>query len=427
MPTEEVQPLNGRSSPTRLSGQPRLAAHALLALSASAALVVALLAAKPGRMSTVLPVRSPFPYAALGLVAAFGHYWIRFGAANGRDDWRRFLGRLLLASLSLSLSLLVAEVGLRFALARRLEANSLERLKDYREGKAHVKSTHPLAAIIEPSPDPDLVFELRPNIEMSFGHHPLHTNGDGMRSLVDFPHARSPKSVRIVGLGDSGMFGWNMDQGDEYLGVLERNLNARGAGIRYEVLNLAVPGYNTPLEVEMLRHKGLAYDPDVVIVGWCENDFDPAFFVLPKVDFRRADVSFLYTLLFDRPNLTNLLQNDPRDLRSFAGAEVPKAFAGAGGKAEVVRALAALKQLSDKRHFHVLVFGPLRGDIIPLAREAGLDTYDTYEHIPPDSVPKEWAVHFMHPRKEGHQLLAERLAQTLAERGWLTPRASGAP
>ena len=65
--------------------------------------------------------------------------------------------------------------------------------------------------------------------------------------------------MRIVGIGDSGMFGWNVEQGEDYLSVLRSNLTARANGVSYEVLNLGVPGYNTQIEVESLRSKGLAY------------------------------------------------------------------------------------------------------------------------------------------------------------------------
>ncbi len=400
----------------------RLLSLALLAATGVAGAIVLLLAAKPGRTSAVVPWRSPLPYVVVGLACAFGYYCLRVGKNHGRADWLRFFALVLLATVSGTISFVVAEVGIRMALAQRLGANRIERLKDYSEGRARVSSTHPLAVIIEPSADPSLVFQLQPNLEMDFGHRRLHTNADGMRSLVDYPRERAPGTVRIAGLGDSGMFGWAMEQGEDYMTVLEQQLNARGDSVRYEVLNLAVPGYNTVLEVQMLRSKGLAYAPDVVVLGWCENDFDPAFFVLPKADFRRLDVSFVYTLLFDRPRLTTLLQSAPRDLRSFPGKDVPSTFTGAGGKTEVQQALAELKKLSEANGFQVLVFGPIRRDIVPILQNVGLEYYSTYEQIPPESVPKEWAVHAMHPRKEGHTLLAERLAETLDARGWLKPR-----
>ena len=41
-----------------------------------------------------------------------------------------------------------------------------------------------------------------------------------------------------------------------------------------QVLNVAVIGYCTRAEVELLKVKGLQYDPDEVILVFVENDFD---------------------------------------------------------------------------------------------------------------------------------------------------------
>lgn len=399
----------------------RIAALALGALTVVAALALAGLAAKPSRVAPWLPTARPIVYLGLAAASASGYYGLRFGATNRREDWMRLALRLVVVGASLAVSLLGAEIGLRLYLARRLAANSIERLKDYRDGKLRVQSSHPLAYIIEPSLDQALIYELIPNLEMDFGHHRLRTNRDGMRSDRDYDRRRAPGTVRIVGVGDSGMFGWNVEQGEDYVAQLERVLNERHDGIAYEALNFGVPGYNTPLEVEMLRAKALAFHPDVVIVGWCVNDFQPSFFVLPKRSLRRADVSFLYTLLFHRPALPALLNNDVRDLRSFGGAAPDASFVGAGGAEAVERALADLKRMSESRRFHVLLFGPLNRDISELCRKVGIETYDTNVAIPAATVPREWNVHFMHPRKEGHRVIAEHLAETLAARGWLEP------
>jgi hypothetical protein len=51
--------------------------------------------------------------------------------------------------------------------------------------------------------------------------------------------------------------------------VLEERLAKEVPNERWEVLNMAVPGYNTAMEVETLKARGLAYEPDVVVVGYC--------------------------------------------------------------------------------------------------------------------------------------------------------------
>jgi hypothetical protein len=44
-------------------------------------------------------------------------------------------------------------------------------------------------------------------------------------------------------------------------------------GRQYQVLNMGVGGYQTLQEVELLRSRGLKYDPDYVLIGFCINDF----------------------------------------------------------------------------------------------------------------------------------------------------------
>ncbi len=336
----------------------------------------------------------------------------------------RVLGRIVLAVVAVLLSGILLELGVRLYLRNWLSENSLERLRGLGESGADVpvRSSHPLAHIIRLSDEPSLVYELKPKLDLDFGHRRVVTNAEGLRESRDYPHQRSPKSVRIIGVGDSGMFGWNVEQGEDYLSVLEDTLAARGDGVLYDVLNFGVPGYNTQLEVATVRAKGLAYDPDVVIIAWCDNDYSLPFFFYQNGDFSRTDVSFLFTLIFAPARLAELAAGGVRDLRDGDRQRASREIAG-GIDIEGVRAsLAELRDLGAAKGFHTLIFGPIRREIAKIVQEVGIDAENTIESIPPKSVPKEWAVHAMHPRKEGHRLLGERLAAALDRRGWLVPR-----
>ena len=50
----------------------------------------------------------------------------------------------------------------------------------------------------------------------------------------------------------------------------------RAAASAYEVLNAGVQGYNTENELAFLRARGLALEPETVVVGFNLNDFDYA-------------------------------------------------------------------------------------------------------------------------------------------------------
>jgi hypothetical protein len=113
----------------------------------------------------------------------------------------------------------------------------------------------------------DLIFELRPGVRGRFLGTPLKINSQGFRGrpVTERPAERA---LRIVGIGDSIAFGWGISEKDTFLSYLERRFRREHPGAPpLQVINLAVPGYNTHQEVETFVTKGLSYDPDVVVVS----------------------------------------------------------------------------------------------------------------------------------------------------------------
>lgn len=96
------------------------------------------------------------------------------------------------------------------------------------------------------------------------------TNSRGYRD-VERSLARPPGGHRIVSLGDSFAWGVGVSYEDAYPQRLERVLTRRRAE-PWEVVNLARPGMNSAEEARQLADEGLAYDPDVVVLGYCLND-----------------------------------------------------------------------------------------------------------------------------------------------------------
>lgn len=379
----------------------------------------------------IIYAEKPVPHLLGGLGALFAWYTILFGYRNTRTQWIQWIGRVSLVAFACVFTLLAGEVALRMYGMARLNAGSIEELKRYqRQGaKPPVRSTHPLALIVQLSDDPRVVYELQPDLDTEFGHHRLKTNHDGIRATRDYPVERTSDGVRIVGIGDSGMFGWDLEPGEEYLAVLESQLNTSTNGIRLEAINLAVPGYNTQLEVEMLRFKGLKYRPDIVILGWCENDFGLPYFFLEKEDYRRTDKSFLFDILFRRARQGTAVQPGlvMRDVRQYDRNRVVPEMMGGTNTDGVRRALVELRKMGEQHGFQILVFGPLHNEIRTLCSEVGVPIANTLELVPAGKYPKDYRVHAMHPSREGHRVLAECLAQTLADRGWLTRREQNRP
>lgn len=398
-------------------------------LAAMTLVILAAIKGEPFAIDHILYVK-PSRYLALAaffLAAA----WLAWNAGRPAGSVKRAAAQLLMLGFSLALSIAVAETGLRAILKKKLDAGSFEQFKEMkrRGQQIKIKSETPLAAIVTPSDNPALVYELQRGLDMEFGHHRLRINADGMRKDREVPRERLPRSVRILGLGDSGMFGWGVEQGRSYLDVLETTLNARGDGVTYETLNTGTPGYNTQLEVALCRERGLAWKPDIVVVGWCNNDF-----FLPEFFFRQRELPkdrlLLADLIFNRPlyhsELAGPSIGDRNTARGADGkvdlSQVPEELKAGLFEPGVARSLAELKELGARNGFHVLVFGPMKADILKIVRELGIDYCSTLEKIPADKYPADWHVHAMHPREEGHRVLGELLAQELAARGWLSPK-----
>lgn len=100
--------------------------------------------------------------------------------------------------------------------------------------------------------------------------HPGARNALGYRD-VEHRIAKAPGTRRVVVLGDSFTWGVKVEFDDTWPQRLGRTL-ARQRGEPWEVVSLARPGMNTVEEAELLAAEGLAYEPDLVVLGYCLND-----------------------------------------------------------------------------------------------------------------------------------------------------------
>jgi len=72
---------------------------------------------------------------------------------------------------------------------------------------------------------------------------------------------------RIVLIGDSTTEAWEVDPHERPHSVLEKALEGR-----FEVLNLGVRAYGTDQSLLLLKHLGMAFQPDIVVYTFCIND-----------------------------------------------------------------------------------------------------------------------------------------------------------
>jgi len=111
-----------------------------------------------------------------------------------------------------------------------------------------------------------------PNYDGWFAGVPVHINSLGFRDPRDYPLAKQSNTFRIVFLGDSVTFGHGSVYEHTYPYLLEQELKGWRPDVDWQVWNLGVPGYNTSQELEHLREIGPVFSPDLVIVGFFEND-----------------------------------------------------------------------------------------------------------------------------------------------------------
>lgn len=125
------------------------------------------------------------------------------------------------------------------------------------------------------SANPKLGYEPIPGVEYSdrelaFYDYRGRSNSFGFRDR-EHDVEKPPGVFRVVVLGDSVAAGLKVEKlEDTYPALLETFL--RRTDPANEVISLAVSGYNTQQEVEILRVRGLQFSPDLVVLAYCLND-----------------------------------------------------------------------------------------------------------------------------------------------------------
>lgn len=107
-------------------------------------------------------------------------------------------------------------------------------------------------------------WELRRGFRLHRGGKAITINPSGYRGREAGPKT---ERRRVVMLGDSVAFGPEVGDDETFSALIDAN------SPRFEVVNLAVPGYGTDQELIRLEREGLACGPDVVVLNFClEND-----------------------------------------------------------------------------------------------------------------------------------------------------------
>ena len=347
--------------------------------------------------------------------------------------------RWCLAAASVLLTLLLLEAGLRVYAYTRQRASEVAWQNLGAADLSPVQhGTVKLPQLIRPSSNPKVIYELIPNQSVQFYGQPVTVNALGFRGPA-VESVKPPDTKRIVGLGDSLMFGWGVGDTEYYLALIADRLAHQGPGRTVEVINSAVPGYNTVMEVETLKEKLLRFTPDVVIIEYVDNDLDLPNFLDQPLSPVALDHLFLHEFVAARLagrvwDPTHRLAGAPRDPfrdRRLEGNpdRVPPQYRALVGINAYRAAMAELKALSVTQRFAVVVFSraPFPDDVAAVCNALGLPMVSAWpaierylsEHGGGQYEESALALNAKdpHPSVLGHRLMADVLFDYLERAG----------
>lgn len=180
---------------------------------------------------------------------------------------RRVLIRGLAVTFGLLLGVCFMELALRLILSLQ-ETRSLTELTLDVPDDPDIE--HPMGEYIYPVPNDNLIYRFKPNARGKMFGQTLEINSLGLHDEELLPSGEN--AFRILVLGDSISFGWKIEREDSWPEVLERYLNMLDTDRPVEVINAAVPGYNSVMELEVFHQQVEVLEPDMVIIQYCYND-----------------------------------------------------------------------------------------------------------------------------------------------------------
>lgn len=338
---------------------------------------------------------------------------------------REFIFKLIGITLGTLMGLVLAEVAFRayHYISSPSDLSVLE-VKN-RAAIQQPESDLKLGQIIQRSAHPRIIYELIPASSYRFQGAAVQTNTQGFRDK-EYPHKKANGSKRIIGLGDSVLFGWGVDESDCYLTQLEARLNQQDS-VQYECINTGVPGYNTSMEVALLEEKFDLNEVDLVLLNFVGNDFDLPDFIRKQPAYFGVKKSFLLQYFSDNNGHDQGLGGAPFDKENWRFQRsleaIPEAYRDMVGEAGFQQALQHLAALRTQYNFRVVVLSHSPSidlpPIVPQActaldfefldlKEAWQKHLSQYPNILWKLSENDW-----HPSVEGHAFIAEVLEKEL--------------
>jgi hypothetical protein len=125
---------------------------------------------------------------------------------------------------------------------------------------------------VQVEPHGTLGYRQRPHAQLHYVNGTVATaNGMGFRG-PEVPVQPAPGTTRIILLGGSTTHGWGLPDGNAIDDHMRRLLAQKYPGRTFDVINLALDGYDNLQNLERLRSDGFRLSPNIVILNDGIND-----------------------------------------------------------------------------------------------------------------------------------------------------------
>ena len=339
--------------------------------------------------------------------------------------------RLILILFGLSLAVFTAEVSARIwtyyieghgkSVSERLSV-STNQVTQLSAGSSNLRG------LIRTSNIPDVVYELKPLTSGVFQGKPYQSNSFGARDR-EYSLKKPDNTIRIAGIGDSVMFGWGVNEDENYLSLIENKYEEYAVASNHiEVINFATPGYNTAMEVALLENRVLLYNPDLIVLHVVNNDLEVPLFMSKPHNILSIKESFLLKLISPPSAAGSALVLAGTN----SSTEILEEYRHLAGRAAFKAALNKLGIIANQKNIPVVVIsGRLPADMLKILSKVSkeqhfilisvknaIDQILREHNVPNDPKSRAAAVQVSlqdsHPNALGHKAYARTLSTALA-------------
>jgi len=307
------------------------------------------------------------------------------------------------------------------------------------------KNEHPFQkpALYRLSKIKELGYEHRPETKVEIGGISYRINRLGFR---DIEHRFRKTDERVIIVGDSITFGWDLPLEDTYPYQTREKLKSRGRPV--EIMAMGITGYNLMQEHLLIKERALRYAPDLIVLQICLNDFEKALGIRPdpKQQFLLTQFGEIFIpYVFKKTKLSHWLMTRSYlfklinlklapPLGRQAGGTAPRDFYSRGSET-AVEYLRRTKELlaGTSCRFAAVLFPFRSGDmghpysafyrtILKELEDQSVPTLDLSSALNPSAeISKTLWIDYLHPNRTGNRLVAEKLADfilsVLGEKG----------